>query len=83
MTNPPPSTMVPPRAANLSRIDQTVRTTPNNPKEQPTTKNSVMQEFDLTICDFFPTPMAPAKFHPITAMLKDKSSLASSYNCQQ
>jgi len=46
------------------------------------TKNLLTREFDLTLCAFFPTPTAPAKFHPISAMnqllwtmLKDKSSL--------
>jgi len=82
MTDPPPSTMAPPMAADLSRADQTVQTAPTDPKDPPTTKNAVMREFDLALCAFFPTPTAPAKFHPITAMqqlfrimIKDESSL--------
>jgi len=82
MTDPPSSTMVAPAAANPSCANQTARTASSSTPATPVTKNSVTREYDLAFCAFFPTPTAPAKFQPITAMkqlfcvmLKDETSL--------
>jgi len=82
MTDPPSSTMAPSEAATPSRANQTVRIAPTNPPATPVTKNFVTHDFDLVLRAFFPTPTAPAKFNPITAMsqlfrtlLKDEPSL--------
>jgi len=82
MTNPPLSTMVHPVAAGPPRVTQQPSTSSSTPQAPPATKNLLTQDFDLTLCAFFPMPMAPAKFHPISAMnqllwtmLKDESSL--------
>jgi len=82
MSDPPLSTMAPPAAANPPAATQIARTTPSNPPAQAVTKNFVTRDYDLVFRAFFPTPPAPAKFNPITAMsnlfrtlLKDESSL--------
>ena len=69
-------------AAPPSRANQTARTAPTNPPTTSVTKNFVTRDFDLVLRAFFPTPTAPAKFNPITAMsqlfrtlLKDEPSL--------
>jgi len=74
--------MVPPAAATPPSATQTARTTPSNPPATAVTKNFVTRDFDLVFRAFFPSPQAPAKFNPITAMstlfrtmLKDESSL--------
>ncbi len=60
----------------------TARNTTPNPPARPVTKNLVTREYDLTIRAFFPTPTAPTKLNPITAMkqlfkvmIKDEPSL--------
>jgi len=82
MTDPPSSTMAPPEAAAPPNANITARTTPSNPPARPATKNLVTREYDLTIRAFFPTPTAPTKLNPITAMkqlfkvmIKDETSL--------
>jgi len=74
--------MAPPAAANPSSATQTAHTTPSNPPATAVAKNFVSHDFDLVFRAFFPSPQAPAKFNPITAMstlfrtmLKDESSL--------
>ena len=82
MTDPPPSTMAAPAAADLSRANSQARTSPTDPKTPQVTKNLVTRDFDLTIRAFFPPPPASAKFNPIHAMnrlfrmmIKDEPSL--------
>jgi len=82
MTNPPPSTMAHPVAADPPHIHQQMCTHSSTPMAPLTSKNLTMHDFDLTLCAFFLTPMAPTQFNPISAMnqllwmmLKDKSSL--------
>jgi len=74
--------MAPPAAANPPSATKTARTTPSNPPATTATKNFVTRDFDLVFRAFFPSPQAPAKFNPITAMstlfrtmLKDEPSL--------
>ena len=82
MTGPPLSTMAPPEAAAPSRVTQQVRTPPSNAPPPSSEKIPVERDLELTIRAFFPTPTAPKKFNPITAMhsllramLKDETSL--------
>jgi len=82
MTDPPSSTMASSEAATPSRANQTARTAPTNLPTTSVTKNFVTRDFDMVLRAFFPTPTAPAKFNPITAMtqlfrtlLKDETSL--------
>ncbi len=82
MTDPPHSTMVPSEAAAPSHVNQTVPTASTTTPTQLATKNLVTWDFDLAIRAFFPTPMAPTKFNPTSAMnhllwtmLKDEPSL--------
>jgi len=82
MANPPSSTMTAPMATNLSRANSTARTAPSTTPTTPVTKNLVTQNFNLMFRAFFPTPTAPAKLNPVTAMknlfrvmLKDELSL--------
>ncbi len=74
--------MAHPAAADPPRVNQQPSTTSSTPPAPPATKNLLTRDFDLTLRAFFPTPTAPTKFHPITAMnqllrtmLKDESSL--------
>jgi len=69
-------------AANPPFINQQMHTTASTPPAPLATKNLVTQDFDLTLHAYFPMPMAPIKFNPISAMnqllqtmLKDKPSL--------
>jgi len=78
----PLSTMAPPMAANPPSANQTACTTHSNPPATTANKNFVTRDFDLVFHTFFPTPPAPAKFNPITAMstlfrmiLQDEPSL--------
>ncbi len=82
MTDPPSSTMAPSEAAAPSTANATARTPSHNPPAQRATKSLVTREYDLTIRAFFPTPTAPTKLNPITAMkqlfktmIKDEPSL--------
>jgi len=82
MTDPPNSTMAPPAAADQSSANQTARTPSTSPPATSANKNFATREFDLVFRAFFPTPPAPAKFQPITAMrnlfrtmIKDEPSL--------
>jgi len=82
MTDPLSSTMVPPMATNPPFVNQQMHTTASTPPAPLATKNLVMRDFDLTLHAYFPTPMAPTKFNPISAMnqllwtmLKDELSL--------
>jgi len=82
MTDPPLSTMAHPAAADPPRINQQLSTSSLTPLAPPATKNLLMRDFDLTLRAFFPMPMAPMKFHPISAvnqllrmMIKDELSL--------
>jgi len=68
MTNPPLSTMADSVAATLSHANQTASTAPTETQARPATKSLVTQDFDLTLRAFFPLPMAPMKFNPISAM---------------
>jgi len=88
MANPPSSTMAPPKAAAPPNANPTACTTPSNPPAQPVTKNLVTHKYDLTICTFSPTPTAPTKVNPITAMkqlfkvmIKDEPSLVLQTPC--
>jgi len=69
-------------AATPSRAHQTASATSTTTNTRLDAKNSVTRDYDLTIRAFFPTPTAPAKFHPVNAMnhllrtmLKDEPSL--------
>jgi len=82
MTDPPPSTMAPPEAAAPPTADQPPRTPSPTTPARPATKSLVTRDIDLTIRAFFPSPPAPAKFNPTSAMnhllrtmLKDEPSL--------
>jgi len=82
MTDPPPSTMAPHAAAGPVNDNTTARTAPSQPPARPVTKSLVTRDFDLTLRAFFPTPTAPMKFNPISAMqqllrtmIKDEPSL--------
>jgi len=82
MTDPPHSTMAASEAAAPSRANSTARTASSDPPATQVTKNFVTRDFDLALRAFFPTPTAPAKFNPISAMrnlfrilLKDEHSL--------
>jgi len=82
MPNPPRSTMAPSKAAAPSRVCNQASTTPSNTSGPPVTKILVKRDYDFSLCAFFPTPVAPMKFNPITAMnhllrimLKDEPSL--------
>jgi len=82
MTNPPPSTMAHPEAADPPHVNQQPSISSSTPPAPPATKNLLMRDFDLMLRTFFPTPMAPTKFNPIGTMnqllwtmLKDESSL--------
>jgi len=68
MTDPPSSTMAPPMAATPPSANQTARTSSASTPATSATKTFVTQDFNLVFCAFFPTPPAPAKFNPITAM---------------
>jgi len=74
--------MAHPAAADPPRVNQPTSTTHQTPPVPLATKNLTTRDFDLTLRAFFPTPTAPNKFHPITAMnqllrtmLRDEPSL--------
>jgi len=74
--------MAHPAAADPPRVTQQTSTPLSTPPVPLATKNLVTREFDLALRAFFPTPTAPAKFNPITAMnqllrtmIKDEPSL--------
>jgi len=78
----PLSTMVPSEAAAPSHANIQVRTAPPTVAAQQASKNLVTQEYDLTIHAFFPMPMVPTRFNPISmmnallrTMLQDEPSL--------
>ncbi len=82
MTDPPLSTMAPPKAAAPSRAQQHASTTPQSTLNNLVIKSSVTREYEITLRAFFPTPSEPTKFNPIPTMtqllrtmLKDESSL--------
>jgi len=82
MTDPPPSTMAPSEAAAPPTTTQPTHTTPSTATGHPVSKSLVKLDCDLMIRAFFPTPTAPNKINPITAMrqllramIKDETSL--------
>jgi len=82
MTDPPPSTMAPPEAAAPSHDRTQARTPPSTTPGPQVTKSLVTRDYDFALRAFFPTPVAPMKFNPISAMnhllrmmLKDEPSL--------
>jgi len=82
MTDPPLSTMAASAAADPPRLNQQTSTPLSTPPAPLATKNLLTRDFDLTLRAFFPTPTAPAKFQPISAMnqllrmmIKDEPSL--------
>ncbi len=69
-------------AADPPRVNQQPSTPSSTHPVPSATKNLLTRDFDLTLRAFFPTPTAPAKFQPISAMnqllrmmIKDKLSL--------
>jgi len=69
-------------AATPSRVNPTAQNAYTTTTTRSAEKNLVTREFDLAIRAFFPTPTAPAKFNPTSAMshllrtmLKDEPSL--------
>ncbi len=82
MTDPPHSTMAASKAATPSCVNPTAPNAPTTTNIRSATKNFVTRDFDLAIRAFFPTPTAPTKFNPTSAMhhllrtmLKDEPSL--------
>ncbi len=74
--------MAAPEAAAPPHASPTPPTTLHNTPARSATKSFVTREYDLTIRAFFPTPAAPMKFNPTSAMqqlirtmLKDEPSL--------
>jgi len=74
--------MAAPKTATPPHASSTLPTTLPNTPTQLANKSLVTREHDLTIHAFFPTPVAPMKFNPTTAMqqlictmLKDEPSL--------
>jgi len=60
--------MAHPAAADPPPVNQPTSTTHQTPPVPLATNNLTTRDFDLTLRAFFPTPAAPIKFHPITAM---------------
>jgi len=80
MTDPPLSTMAASAAATPSRVNPTARNASSSP--QTPVKKFVTRDYNLELRTFFPTPPAPTKFNPVSAMrnlfcvlLKDESLL--------
>jgi len=78
----PLSTMVPPAAANHSRVNEQACTASSTTNDTQVTKILVTRDFNLMLHTFFPAPTAPIKFNLIHAMqqllqtmLKDKLTL--------
>jgi len=60
--------MAPPEAAAPSCTQTNVSMTSHSPPNNLVTKSVATQEYNITLCTFFPTPSKPTKFNPISMM---------------